>query len=327
MQKKLLTIEELAVSFHTDEGVLRAVDNVSFDVQPGEVVGLVGESGCGKSVTALSILRLIPSPPGVIERGRIFFREKDLLRASTEEIRDIRGQSISMIFQEPLSALSPLQRIGNQMVEVVQAHKEIPKKKAWEISQEWLEKVKIPDAAERLYAYPYQLSGGMQQRIMIAMALMMSPDLIIADEPTTALDVTIQAQIFNLIREMKQERTAILLITHDMGVVWEMCDRVLVMYASKIVEQGSLRDIFSNPAHPYTLGLLKSIPRLSDGRGGLLDAIPGMVPSPGNYPSGCRFRDRCIYAYDRCKSEMPELVNVADGHKAACFIAGKFDKK
>ena len=327
MQKKLLTIEELAVSFHTDEGVLRAVDNVSFDVQPGEVVGLVGESGCGKSVTALSILRLIPSPPGVIERGRIFFREKDLLRASTEEIRDIRGQSISMIFQEPLSALSPLQRIGNQMVEVVQAHKEIPKKKAWEISQEWLEKVKIPDAAERLYAYPYQLSGGMQQRIMIAMALMMSPDLIIADEPTTALDVTIQAQIFNLIREMKQERTAILLITHDMGVVWEMCDHVLVMYASKIVEQGSLRDIFSNPAHPYTLGLLKSIPRLSDGRGGLLDAIPGMVPSPGNYPSGCRFRDRCIYAYDRCKSEMPELVDVAGGHKAACFIAGKFDKK
>jgi peptide/nickel transport system ATP-binding protein/oligopeptide transport system ATP-binding protein len=326
MGNKLLTIEALTVSFETDEGFLRAVENVSFDVQSGEVVGLVGESGCGKSVTALSILRLIPSPPGVIENGRIVFKDREMLQMSTEEIRQIRGQAISMIFQEPLSALSPLQRIGKQMAEALRAHREMPKKKAWRISQEWLEKVRIPDAAERLHAYPYQLSGGMQQRIMIAMALMMSPDLIIADEPTTALDVTIQAQIFNLIREMKQDQTAILLITHDMGVVWEMCDRVLVMYASKIVEQGSVQEIFSNPAHPYTLGLLKSIPRLSDGKGGLLDAIPGMVPSPENYPSGCRFRDRCIYAFDRCKNEMPELLNVSDGHKAACFVAGNFRK-
>jgi oligopeptide/dipeptide ABC transporter ATP-binding protein len=327
MEKKLLTIEALAVSFRTDEGMLRAVEDVSFDIHSGEIVGLVGESGCGKSVTALSILRLIPSPPGVIERGRIEFKGMDLLTLSTEEIREIRGKAISMIFQEPLSALSPLQRIGQQMAEALQVHQDISKKKAWRISQEWLEKVQIPDAAERMYAYPYQLSGGMQQRIMIAMALMMTPDLIIADEPTTALDVTIQAQIFHLIREMKQERTAILLITHDMGVVWEMCDRVEVMYASKVVEEGDVEDIFSEPAHPYTLGLLKSIPRLSDGKGGPLEAIPGMVPSPENYPSGCRFRDRCTYAFDRCEKEMPELLDVSTGHRAACFVAGKLNKK
>ncbi len=323
MEKKLLTIEGLSVSFRTDEGALRAVEDVSFDIHSGEIVGLVGESGCGKSVTALSILRLIPSPPGVIEHGRIAFKGMDLLTLSTGEIREIRGKAISMIFQEPMSALSPLQRIGRQMAEVLQVHQDISKKEAWRISHEWLEKVKIPDAAERMYAYPYQLSGGMQQRIMIAMALMMSPDLIIADEPTTALDVTIQAQIFHLIREMKQERTAILLITHDMGVVWEMCDRVQVMYASKVVEEGGVREIFSEPAHPYTLGLLKSIPRLSDGKSGPLDAIPGMVPSPQNYPSGCRFRDRCAYAFDRCEREMPELKDVSDGHRAACFVAGK----
>jgi len=327
MEKELLTIDELAVSFTTDEGVLRAVENVSFDIHPGEVVGLVGESGCGKSVTALSILRLIPSPPGDIEGGRIVFKGMDLLTLNTEEIRKVRGKAISMIFQEPLSALSPLQRIGQQMVEALRVHQEISKKEAWRISLEWLEKVKIPDAAERMYAYPYQLSGGMQQRIMIAMALMMNPDLIIADEPTTALDVTIQAQIFHLIREMKQERTAILLITHDMGVVWEMCDRVLVMYASKIVEEGSVQEIFSEPAHPYTLGLLKSIPRLSDGKGGPLDAIPGMVPSSGNYPSGCRFRDRCTYAFERCEKEMPELLGVSTRHKAACFVAGRLEKR
>jgi oligopeptide/dipeptide ABC transporter ATP-binding protein len=326
MEKALLTIEELTVSFRTDEGVLRAVEDVSFDIHRGEIVGLVGESGCGKSVTALSILRLIPSPPGVIERGRVVFKGMDLLTLGTEEIRKIRGKAISMIFQEPLSALSPLQRIGQQMAEALQVHRDISKKEAWQISHEWLEKVKIPDAAERLYAYPYQLSGGMQQRIMIAMALMMNPSLIIADEPTTALDVTIQAQIFHLIREMKQERTAILLITHDMGVVWEMCDRVKVMYASKLVEEGSVQEIFSEPAHPYTVGLLKSIPRLSDGKGGPLDAIPGMVPSPGHYPSGCRFRDRCTYAFDRCKGEMPELTDVSSGHRAACFVAGKLNK-
>ena len=327
MEKRLLSIKGLTVSFKTDEGMLRAVEDVSFDIHPGELVGLVGESGCGKSVTALSILRLIPSPPGIIESGKIVFEGSDLLALSVEGIRKIRGRAISMIFQEPLSALSPLQRIGQQMVEALQIHRDISKKEAWRISRDWLEKVKISDADERMYAYPYQLSGGMQQRIMIAMALMMNPHLIIADEPTTALDVTIQAQIFHLIREMKQERTAILLITHDMGVVWEMCDRVLVMYASKVVEAGGLNQIFSEPAHPYTMGLLKSIPRLSDGKGGLLEAIPGMVPSPGNYPSGCRFRERCAFAFDRCEREMPELKSVSNGHQSACFLAGKFQKQ
>ena len=324
MKDPLLSLKGLTVSFQTDEGILRAVEDVSFDIYSGEIVGLVGESGCGKSVTALSILRLIPSPPGRIENGSILFRGADLLPMPSEAIRDIRGKAISMIFQEPLSALSPLQRIGRQMMEVLQLHKNVSNKDAWKISEEWLEKVKIADAAERMYAYPYQLSGGMQQRIMIAMALMMNPMLLIADEPTTALDVTIQAQIFRLVLAMKQAQTAILLITHDMGVVWEMCDRVLVMYASRVVESGPKRELFSAPAHPYTAGLLKSIPRLSDGKGGPLDTIPGMVPSPENYPSGCRFHDRCPYAFDRCKRELPQLTSVSADHQAACFIAGKF---
>ena len=210
------------------------------------------------------------------------------------------------------------------MVETIQIHQDMPKSRARQMSLEWLGKVKIPDAAEKMHAYPYQLSGGMQQRIMIAMALMMSPDLIIADEPTTALDVTIQAQVFQLIREMRTEHTSILLITHDMGVVWEMCDRVLVMYASRIVEEGRMEDIFSAPSHPYTYSLLKSIPRLSDGKGNRLAVIPGSVPSPENYPSGCRFRDRCSFAFEKCRTEMPELVSVSGSHRAACFVAGKF---
>ena len=284
----------------------------------------MGESGCGKSVSSLSVLLLIPSRPGNIEKGKVLFKGKDLLKAAIETVRNIRGKEISMIFQEPLSALSPLQRISQQMVETIQIHQDMSKTKARQMSLEWLEKVKIPDAAEKMHAYPYQLSGGMQQRIMIAMALMMNPDLIIADEPTTALDVTIQAQVFQLIREMKTAHTSILLITHDMGVVWEMCDRVLVMYASRIVEEGRTKDIFSAPAHPYTYSLLKSIPTLSDGKGNRLAVIPGSVPSPENYPSGCRFRDRCPFAFEKCETKMPELVSVSDNHRAACFIAGRF---
>ncbi len=327
MAQKLLRVSNLSVSFETDDAKFVAVDDVSFEIRQGEIVGLVGESGCGKSVSALSLLRLVPMPPGSIDAGRVDFKGTDLLQAGIEAVRAVRGREISMIFQEPLSALSPLQRIGQQMVETIQLHKDISKSEAWQISLEWLGKVKIPDAVEKMHAYPFQLSGGMQQRIMIAMALMMNPDLIIADEPTTALDVTIQAQVFELIREMKAERTAILLITHDMGVVWEMCDRVLVMYASRIVEQGTTSEIFAAPAHPYTFSLLKSIPSLSDGRGDKLAVIPGSVPSPENYPSGCRFRDRCPYAFERCKREMPELVSVSNDHKAACFIAGKFMQK
>ncbi len=324
MTQNLLRVSNLTVSFETDQAKFVAVDDVSFEIRQGEIVGLVGESGCGKSVSALSLLRLVPMPPGIIEGGKVDFKDTDLLQASIQAVRKVRGREISMIFQEPLSALSPLQRIGQQMVETIQLHKDIPKSDAWQISLDWLGKVKIPDAAEKMHAYPFQLSGGMQQRIMIAMALMMNPDLIIADEPTTALDVTIQAQVFDLIREMKAESTAILLITHDMGVVWEMCDRVLVMYASRIVEQGTASDIFTVPAHPYTYSLLKSIPSLSDGKGDKLAVIPGSVPSPENYPSGCRFRDRCSYAFERCEREMPELVPVSKGHQAACFVAGKF---
>jgi oligopeptide/dipeptide ABC transporter ATP-binding protein len=320
MGERLIDIRGLSVSFEIDEGILKAVDNVSFYVDKGETVGLVGESGCGKSVTALSLLRLIPSPPGSTENGSILFNSRDILKMDPKEIRKIRGRAISMIFQEPSAALSPLLRIGNQMIEVLQLHSDISKKEAWEASESWLRKVGIPDAGERMFAYPYQLSGGMQQRIMIAMALMMQPELIIADEPTTALDVTIQAQVFDLIREMRQLHTALLLITHDMGVIWEMCDRVIVMYASRIVEEGSREDIFDNPAHPYTKGLLDSIPRLSGKKMVRLKAIPGNVPSPLEYPSGCHFRDRCVFAFERCAVETPSLELINQGHSAACFL-------
>jgi peptide/nickel transport system ATP-binding protein/oligopeptide transport system ATP-binding protein len=289
MQRNLLEIKDLNVTFTTDEGTFNAVENVSFHVGRGEIVGLVGESGCGKSVTALSILRLIPSPPGRIERGNIFFKGKDLLQMSSGDMRRFRGRAISMIFQEPVAALSPLHRIGQQMKEVLILHKKISKERAKQISTEWLEKVKIPDAKEKMAAYPHQLSGGMQQRVMIAMALMLDPDLIIADEPTTALDVTVQAQVFELILKMKQKHTSILLITHDMGVIWEMCDRVLVMYAARIAEEANRNDIFSNPAHPYTQGLLKSIPKLSTDGERLKSRMQKKkwLHIPINFPAGC----------------------------------------
>lgn len=320
MNANLLEVRNLSVSFHTDDGVFKAVDDVSLQVKKGEVVGLIGESGCGKSVTSLSILRLIPSPTGKIESGEIYFNGRDLLKLDTSELQQIRGRAISFIFQEPLSALSPLQRIGQQLVEALRLHNDISKKEAWELAAEWLEKVKIPDVNERMFAYPFQLSGGMQQRVMIAMAMMMEPDLIIADEPTTALDVTIQARIFALIKEMRLEKTSILLITHDMGVIWEMCDRVVVMYASRIVEEAGKDEIFTRPAHPYTRGLLNSIPKLT-ASSGRLEAIPGQVPSPFSYPSGCHFRDRCPHAFDKCAEENPPLRKLGDGHRAACWIA------
>ncbi len=318
----LLDLKNLTVTFETDDGSLKAVDRVSFHLDFGEVVGLVGESGCGKSVTALSILKLIPTPPGVISADSIRFKGLDLLQMPPEEMRAIRGKAISMIFQEPMAALSPLHRIGHQLVEALTVHDRMSKQDAREYAKEWLEKVRIPDPDQRMNAYPFHLSGGMQQRIMIAMALMMNPDLLIADEPTTALDVTIQAQVFDLIREMKRRHTSILLITHDMGVIWEMCDRVIVMYASRVVEEARQADIFSNPAHPYTQGLLQSIPRLSE-RGRRLETISGQVPSPLDYPSGCHFRNRCPHAFDRCTQEEPQLFNVNPVHRAACFLLNK----
>jgi peptide/nickel transport system ATP-binding protein/oligopeptide transport system ATP-binding protein len=326
MIENLLEVRNLSVSFHTDDGIFKAVDNVSFHVKSGEIVGLVGESGCGKSVTSLSILKLIPSPPGKIESGQVYFNGQDVLKLDTADLRKIRGSAISMIFQEPLSALSPLQRVGRQLVEALKLHNNYSKNEAWTLAEQWLEKVKIPDAKERMFAYPFQLSGGMQQRVMIAMAMMLEPDLIIADEPTTALDVTIQAKIFALIKDMRQEKTSILLITHDMGVIWEMCDRVLVMYASRIAEEASKDDIFKQPAHPYTRGLLKSIPKLAVDSDRLA-AIPGQVPSPLNYPSGCHFRDRCPHAFDRCAHETPPFMVLSPGHRTACWIADKLVKK
>jgi peptide/nickel transport system ATP-binding protein/oligopeptide transport system ATP-binding protein len=322
MSATILEVDNLTVTFDTDEGVFNAVEAVSFAIAAGEVVGLVGESGCGKSVTALSILRLIPSPPGRITAGSVRFKGADLAALSAAELRRVRGSGISMIFQEPSAALSPLHRVGRQLVEALRLHRDLSRRAAWEAARDWLEKVRIPDAAERLYAYPFQLSGGMQQRVMIAMALMLEPEVIIADEPTTALDVTIQAQVFALIREMKQASTAILLITHDMGVVWEMCDRVLVMYAARIVEAGTREEIFEKPAHPYTRGLLRSIPRLTD-KPKRLATIGGMVPSPLHYPAGCRFNDRCPHVFDRCRREAPGLLEVSAGHRAACFLAKK----
>ncbi len=317
----VLSVRRLSAGFSTDEGRFNAVDNVSFDIFPGESVGLVGESGCGKSVTALSLLRLIPSPPGFMNAESIVFNGVNLMDLPPADLRHVRGRDISMIFQEPLSALSPLHRIGRQMIETLKLHRKISRTAARRIAESWLRRVGIPDPGERMNAYPYQLSGGMQQRVMIAMALMLSPGLVIADEPTTALDVTTQAQVFELIREKKQQRTALLLITHDMGVVWEMCDRVMIMYASRIIESGSKTDIFEDPRHPYTVGLLNAIPRLSARKTRLAD-IPGQVPSPLEYPIGCHFVQRCDYAGRRCEVEKPPLYDCGNGHQAACFLMG-----
>jgi len=279
----------------------------------------VGESGCGKSVTALSLLRLIPQPPGRIEQGHAWFGGRDLLTMPVKELRSIRGREISMIFQEPMTALSPLHRIGRQLVETQQFHRDIDTAAAWRVGEEWLRKVGIPDAAERMYAYPYELSGGMRQRVMIAMALMLEPKLIIADEPTTALDVTIQAQILDLLRAMKQRDTAIMLITHNLGVVWEMCNRMVVMYASEIVEEGPVDTLFSRPGHPYTEALLKANPALA-AKGGKLESIPGQVPALREAPVYCRFADRCRYAIPACREAHPRLEEAGEaGRRVRCI--------
>jgi oligopeptide/dipeptide ABC transporter ATP-binding protein len=315
----LLDIQNLSVAFDTDEGTVSAVNSVSLQLEKGEVLGLVGESGCGKSVTAMSVLRLIPSPPGRITSGAAMFEGHDLLTLSPRALRNVRGAKIGMIFQEPMTALSPLHRVGTQLVEALRLHLAVKRNGAWQEAKHWLERVGIPDAAERMYAYPHQLSGGMRQRVMIAMALMLNPALIIADEPTTALDVTIQAQVFDLIREMRKRDTAMLLITHDMGVIWEMCTRVAVMYASEIVETGTVEELFKDPIHPYTRALLAVIPGTTQA-GKRLPAIPGQVASPRCYPKGCHFQDRCRYAFSRCRVEHPPLYQ-HEGRCVRCFLA------
>ena len=315
----LLHVDQLAVEFDTESGPVRAVDGVSLAVRRGETLGVVGESGCGKSVTALSVMRLLPTPPARIAAGSIRWEGRDLLRLPIAELRALRGREISMVFQDPMSALSPLHSIGRQLTEAVLLHRPVSAAEAWALGESWLGRVGLPDPAQRMKSLPHELSGGMRQRVMIAMAMMLEPSLLIADEPTTALDVTIQAQIFDLVRQLRDARTAVLLITHDMGVIWEMCDRVLVMYAGRVVEEGPVADVFARPSHPYTIGLLRSMPR-AQAKGKRLISIPGQVPAPGRMPAGCRFADRCPHVFARCRTEDPALFAVTDRQTAACFL-------
>ncbi len=313
----LLEINNLKTHFFTDEGVLPSVDGVSFHIDRGETLGIVGESGCGKSVTAMSILRLIPQPPGKIVGGDITFGGRDLVNISDAELRKIRGNDIAMIFQEPMTSLNPVYTVGNQIIEAIVLHQDKEPDEAREIAIQMLKEVGIPDPSLRIDEYPHQMSGGMKQRVMIAMALCCNPELLIADEPTTALDVTIQAQILELLNKMQDERgMAIMLITHDLGVVAETCKRVVVMYAGRVAETGTIEEIFENPMHPYTMGLLSSLPDRAP-PGARLPTIEGTVPSPLNFPSGCRFRNRCERASEKC-SEIPPLVVLGEGHNAWC---------
>jgi oligopeptide/dipeptide ABC transporter ATP-binding protein len=316
----LIEVRNLVTSFFTPDGELRAVDGVSFEIEEGKTMGLVGESGCGKSVTALSVLRLIPSPPGKVVGGQIFYRGKDLLKLGAEAIRKIRGNEISMIFQEPMTSLNPVFTIGNQIMEAVRLHQGLGRAQAREKAIEMLRLVKIADPESRVDDYPHQLSGGMRQRAMIAMALSCNPSLLIADEPTTALDVTIQAQILNLMKELQGKLgMAILLITHDLGVVAEQADDVAIMYAGKVVERAFPATIFSRPLHPYTVGLLNSLPGMGNNKKKRLEAIPGVVPSPLELPGGCRFRDRCPKAAGICAGGEPDLLEIQQNHRVACF--------
>ena len=314
----LLDIRNLKTHFFTEDGVVKAVDGVSFGLRKGKTLGVVGESGCGKSVTALSVMRLV-SPPGRIAGGEILFEGKDLAKIPEHEMRAIRGNRISMIFQEPMTSLNPVFTVGNQIMEAVQLHLKKSKADARAHTIEMLRKVRIPAAESRVDDYPHQMSGGMRQRVMIAMALACNPRLIIADEPTTALDVTIQAQIIDLMQELQREvGMSIMLITHDLGVVAEIADDVAVMYASKVVEYAPAKELFANPLHPYTLGLLKSIPRLDTPRGEKLAVIPGTVPNPLNLPAGCKFYDRCPTRVEKCRSVEPALREYKPGHWVAC---------
>jgi len=321
MSEPLLEVRELQTHFFTDDGVIRAVDGVSFAIEPGETLAVVGESGSGKSVTSLSILRLVASPPGRIVGGAIGFRGRDLLTLSDAEMRSIRGREISMIFQEPMTSLNPVYTCGEQILEVLMLHEKLDRKTARARTVDLFRLVGIPSPEQRVDEYPHQMSGGMRQRVMIAMALACRPALLIADEPTTALDVTIQAQILDLLKGLQKELgMAVLLITHDLGVVAETADRVAVMYAGQVVEYCDVRPAFRSTRHPYTAGLLASLPKLG-AETERLRVIPGNVPNPANFPSGCRFHPRCPIAVERCRTEMPTLRDVGGGHLARCFRA------
>jgi len=323
MTEPLLDIRNLHTYFRADEGLAKAVNGVDLVVPKGQTLGLVGESGCGKSVTALSIMRLVPDPPGRIVQGEIMLEGRDLLKLTEHEMRTVRGNTIAMIFQEPMTALNPVYRIGSQMAEVIQLHQKVGRTEAMHRALEMLNKVGIADPERRLNEYPHEISGGMRQRVLIAMALSSHPKLVIADEPTTALDVTIQAQILDLINALKDEMgTSNLLITHDLGVIFEMAQWVAVMYAGKVVEYASAADLFDRPLHPYTVGLMESIPHIDQPISSekVLKAIPGMVPSMFEEVEGCSFQDRCSYAFDRCRIEEPQLIAVNSGHRVRCWL-------
>jgi len=318
---KLLEVIDLKTHFFMDEGTAKAVDGVSFDVDKGETLGLVGESGCGKSVSALSIMRLIPHPPGKIVGGRICLNGKNLLELDEERMREIRGNEISMIFQEPMTSLNPVYTCGNQIEEAIILHQKVSKKVARERAIEMLRLVGIPGPEQRVREYPHQLSGGMRQRVMIAMALSCNPSVLLADEPTTALDVTIQAQILRLLEKLQEElHMAVIIITHDLGVIAEVADRVAVMYAGKIVEYADVQGIFKTPRHPYTQGLLRSIPKLTEDKDRLM-VIPGVVPNPLAFPQGCKFNPRCPLVISQCRGEEPDLRELAPGHWVRCIRA------
>jgi oligopeptide/dipeptide ABC transporter ATP-binding protein len=319
----LLEVRALTTHFFTGAGIVRAVDGISYDVKEGETVALVGESGCGKSVSALSIMRLVAAPAGRIVGGQIFFKGQDLLALDEESMRKIRGRQIAMVFQEPMTSLNPVLSIGRQLTEGLEIHLGMTAGEAQQRAVELLAMVGIPDPERRLAQYPHQFSGGMRQRMMIAMALACGPSLVLADEPTTALDVTIQAQILELMKDLSRRLgVAMVLITHNLGVVARYADRVNVMYAGKMVEQGSAREVYANPRHPYTLGLLRSVPRLDEPRREKLNPIDGQPPDLTRLPPGCSFAPRCRYAIDRCRREVPPLMPVDDGHLSACWVAG-----
>jgi len=322
VSKPLLQVKNLTTKFGSGPGAVTAVNNVSFDVNAGETVAIVGESGSGKSITALSILRLVPDPPGKIVGGEILFDGIDLTKLSEEKMRDIRGNRIAMIFQEPMTSLNPSRTIGLQIAEPINLHMKMPWQKAYAKAKELLDRVRMPDAQSRLETHPHQFSGGMRQRIMIAMALACQPKLIIADEPTTALDVTVQAQILELLKELTRETgSALILITHDLGVVARYADRVCVMYGGKIIETASARELYGNPLHPYTRGLMASIPRLDQQAGVRLVPIKGQPPNLAQLPPGCSFNPRCSDVVERCRRDVPALMKAGDKHMHACWVS------
>ena len=330
MSENILTVKDLKTYFYTASGVAKAVDGVSFNIAKGETMGIVGESGSGKSVTSSSIIRLLPPRTGKIVGGFIEFEGKDVLALSKKELNDFRGKDIAVIFQDPMTSLDPVFKIGKQMIEMIMAHQNVTKDEAWKMAVEALNKVGIPEPEKRMNSYPYELSGGMCQRVIIAMAVCCKPKLIIADEPTTALDVTVQAQVLELLKELQRDMdTAILLITHNLGVVWEMCDKVMVMYAGNTVEFTDTKTLYSNPCHPYTWGLLDSMPKLSDESKGELKTIPGTPPDLRLTGQCCNFYNRCPYVTEACTQSVPPLVEVEPGHFVACHrqnLTNKLEK-